>query len=335
MSTDSKIHVALASDDNYFVGLLTTIWSIARNCSRPQDLVFHILDGGISKANWEFLVKIFEPKRCTITNLPVNQKESFDGFKAFHGSGTMTYARLLLPDILPEIDQVVYSDVDILWLVDIAEMWDKLNPHVIMHITPFGTPTEEQVWFTSHGYDFRKDPSFCAGMIVMNLKKFREEGLHYKMMETIRQNNGDLPLCDQTAMNIHMFGRKDKQYLDRRWQRPSGGTLPLPEEGFVLHFCGDTPWKSVTKTHHMITNQHLLWHRYHAEAHKTTVWQSLRIGNRTIDILVGRLLYLLATKFTLAKSFLHLVMILKGKKSNITCLDYYLEDFTLPKSRYW
>lgn len=49
--TGNNIQVALSSDDNYFVGLLTTAWSIARNCSRPHNLIFHIIDGGISDAN--------------------------------------------------------------------------------------------------------------------------------------------------------------------------------------------------------------------------------------------------------------------------------------------
>lgn len=333
----NTIHIALASDDNYFVGLLTTAWSIARNCSRPHKLIVNILDGGISPVNWNYLVSRLTPTKCTIRRLPINQ-DTFEGFQSFHGTGKMTYARLLLPDLLSDVTHVIYTDVDILWLADIAELWDSIDEDAIMHISPGGSPPEELKWFSEHNYKWEKDKPFCAGMVIMNLAKFRREKLHLKMLDTITLNGGALPLADQTAMNVHMFGRTDKVRLDPRWQLTSGGQAALSPAGFVIHFCGDAPWKSVSRSHHMITDQHLLWHRYHAEAHEETTWSSLHLGNTTAQIVIGRLLYILAVNLSPVRTFLHLVMIMKGKGANIPCLDYYLHKFKPPRQtgkHYW
>ena len=69
MSVAKTIHVALASDENYFEGLLTTAWTIVRNCSRPQSIIFHILDGGISKSSFDYIVSAVGVHRSTDTIL--------------------------------------------------------------------------------------------------------------------------------------------------------------------------------------------------------------------------------------------------------------------------
>lgn len=187
----NTIHIALASDDNYFVGLLTTVWSIARNCSRPHQLIVNILDGGISPVNWNYLVSRLTPTKCTIRRLPINQ-DTFEGFQSFHGTGKMTYARLLLPDLLSDVTHVIYTDVDILWLADIAELWDSIDEDAIMHISPGGSPPEELKWFSDHNYKWEKDKPFCAGTVIMNLAKFRREKLQ-RRSATCRPNGYKCP----------------------------------------------------------------------------------------------------------------------------------------------
>lgn len=326
------IHIALASDENYFEGLLTTVWSIVRNCSRPEDLHFHILDGGIPDVKWLQLVERITPYGAHPSRLSTNQESAFAGFAAYHGSGKMTYARLLLPDLLPDVDQIIYTDVDVLWLADIAELWDSLDPSAVVHIVPLPgkAAPHEQRWYDDHGFVTKDDPPFCAGVMVLSLSKFRDEKLHLNMLATIRNSNEPLPAVDQTAINAHLFGRRDKVHLSRRWQRGSGGYTDLEPEGFVLHYLVDAPWKSVSHTHHMITDQHMLWHRYHQEASGCTIWQSLRIGNSATAIIFGRILYKAATNSRIVRALLHLAMTIKGLRANIPCLDYYLRKFNLP-----
>ena len=81
----------------------------------------------------------------------------------------MTYARLLLLDLLSDVTHVIYTDVDILWLADIAELWDSIDEDAIMHISPGGSPPEELKWFS--------DP--CLDYYLQKFKPPRQTGKHY------------------------------------------------------------------------------------------------------------------------------------------------------------
>lgn len=324
------IHVALASDNNYFEGLLVTAWSIARNCSRPKNLVLHILDGGIAPDNWDFLVRRIGTFGSTIDRLVIDQTASFGSFRTYRGNGRMTYARLLLPDLLPQVGNIIYTDVDIAWVVDIAELWDSLSPTAVLHYVIKGGPIipEEISWFENNGFKIEDNARFCAGMIVMNLEVFRRENLHIKMLDSIVGSNGNTPCVDETVLNAYMFGRTDKVVLPRRWQRMSGGAQDTIEhDGCVIHYGADAPWRNLAKSHQMVTPQHIIWHRLHAEARQTTTWNSFRMFSPAAAIILFRTLYILGSNLIIARKALHLIMVFKGLKKNIPCLDCYLCKF--------
>lgn len=329
--SSNVIHVALASDNNYFEGLLTTMWSIARNCSRPSSLVFHVLDGGIPDDSFAYLKDRITHFGSTVDRITIDQQRNFGSFRTYHGTGRMTYARLLLPDLLPTVDQIVYTDVDIVWIVDIAELWDSLDPNAIIHCTPSNhTIKAELEWYTAHNFQFEFGKRFCAGMIVMNLAKFRKESLHVKMLETIAASNGNVPCVDETVLNALTFWRDDRAYLDGRWQHMSyGRTTPLEANGFTLHFGTDAPWQSIHKYHHLLTDQHIIWHRFHADARQISVWRSMRMPNGVLDIILCRTLFLAARYCGLVRGLLRLVLTITGKRGNISALNAYMLPFDI------
>lgn len=325
-----EIHIGLASDDNYFEGLLTTAWSIACRCSRPRELIFHILDGGITDQNWEFLSSRITEFGCKLDRLPVNQNTCFNGFKPHHG-GRMTYARLLLPELLPSVALIIYSDVDILWLADIAELWDSLRPDSILHYvkdTVFARGEAETAWLNKNSLAIEN--RFCAGMIVMNLEMFRFEKLHRKMMDLLIQHKGQIPDNDETVLNVFMFGRKDAVPLSRRWQCISRGMDDFDPRGFVLHFADDTPWRSLHKIHHMLTDQILLWHKVHAQARQISTWRSLRQFHSIFDIIFCRTLYLSAVNCILVRHLLRLFLKMRRRADGIPCLNQFMIKFPYP-----
>lgn len=319
----NKIHIALASDNNYFEGLLTTAWSMAYHCSDPENIVFHILDGGISNDNWDFLLTRLHEFGCQIDRQIVDQNVRFNGFKCHHG-GRMTYARLLLPELLPNVGQIVYSDVDILWLADVAELWASLNPDGVLHYvkdTVFPRAEAETTWLKENRLAIEN--RFCAGMIVMNLCKFRDEKLHMKMMDMLIKHDGHIPDNDETVLNVFMFGRQDAIPIARRWQCISRGNDDFDSRGYVLHFADDAPWRNLHTIHHMLTNQILSWHKYHAKARQTTTWRSLRQFHSVFDILFCRILYLCAVNCGFIKSMLHLFLTIRGREDGIHCIDQF------------
>ena len=324
------IHVALASDDNYFEGLLVTALTIASKCSRPNQLTFHILDGGITEKHYNFLKSKVSIFKCNLNRIAVNHDNRLKAFKAYHGS-LMTYSRLLLPEILQDVDMIIYSDVDMLWHADIAKLWDGLDNNAIMHFVPQHPDSipkvnaEEEEWFVRNGYKLKKERYFCAGMIVINLRKFREERLHTKILRLLEAHNGSIPNNDQTALNAFMIGRNDTCVLDSVWQIETSEARLVPKNmEFVLHYAEDAPWKSIHRIHHMLTDSFILWHISHAKIRNISTWESLRSCNSVFDIIAGRGLYLATANFSFVRMLLRLIMILKGQRDGIPCLEGFM-----------
>ncbi len=324
MKNSEQIHVALASDNNYFRGLLVTAVSIVEHCSVPQNIVFHILDGGISEENWSFLKYQLENRQAVVQQLLVEQ-DVFSQLTAWHGTGKMTYARLLLPDILPNVNHVIYSDVDFLWLDDVAKLWILKNEELSIQFVRQGLRhpsvfAAEDEWLHKHGLSIDPDSYFCAGMILMNLKAFRHNLLHIITLKLLQANGGDAPFVDQTALNVVFSERTDKEELPSSWQTMTSDRSAFTN-GFniVLHYAGDCPWKPIYKTNHFLTDFHLLWHRTYSRICKISIWNSLRADNSIFMILLGRVLYLATCHCPFFR--LLLKFYLRIREKDASCLD--------------
>ena len=235
-----KIDIALAADAGYFCGLFVTACSIAKYASKDVVLRFNILDGGIGDEDWALLKsKVGEfHKEVEFRQLLVDDA-MFADYPAWHGN-KMAYARLMLPEVLPEVDWCVYCDVDFLWMRDIAELWKERDDKYAFIGTKDGadwTLKREQVWFEKHGYPFDSEKYFCSGLCFFNLKAFREQGLVGKIAEILRLHS-DIQYPDQAALNIVTFGRT--KIVDKSWQQFHQGIVPaMVDEGVVA----EAAWK--------------------------------------------------------------------------------------------
>lgn len=126
------VEVAVAADANYFDGMLVTVASVAINASQDLDIRFHVLDGGVRDADYAFMVKrIVELHPRTTFARHVIDDSVFKDFPTWAGSGRMTYARLLLPRLLPDVEHVLYLDCDILWTRDVADIWREKRKDIV------------------------------------------------------------------------------------------------------------------------------------------------------------------------------------------------------------
>ena len=119
---DNPIHIVLASDERYFPGLLGTLGSIVVNTKCKSPLCFYIIDGGISNKSWQKLSNlIVRFQNVKLARLQPDLK-LFADLPDFFFESKLTYARLLLEDLIPVLDKVIYIDTDILFLKDIEEL---------------------------------------------------------------------------------------------------------------------------------------------------------------------------------------------------------------------
>jgi len=279
------IEVALASDANYFCGLLVTMVSLARHADPAAEIRFNVLDGGIPDADWQNLVRrvAAEHPRSVFRRFPVDDAR-FSAFPAWNGRSRLAYARLLLPALLSDADFVVYCDVDFLWGADIVELWALRNERALVLSTPERceeTRLREGPWLTARGYPYSFERYFCSGLCFCNLRLWREYGVAERVLAFLDAHT-DVPIVDQTALNAILGGAplaegvENVILLPGKWQLMSRfATADDIRRGCVLHYAGDAPWSYGWRTQ-PLTDVALLWHAVYGELLGGDVETSLR-----------------------------------------------------------
>ena len=294
-TVDNRVEVALPSDENYVCGLLVTAASMAKYMPSDVTLSINVLDGGIHDDTFaSFMDKVRGiHERTEFRRLHIDESV-FADYPKWSGN-RMTYARLMLAELLPDVDHVIYCDTDYLWLTDVSELWKLRDDAVILQSSRDGAPeTElrERVWCEKNGLAFDPERYFCAGLSFYNLRLFRQEQI-IRQVSDFLVAHPNVPFADQTAMNV-LIGQRTR-LLPQKWQRFS---RDLTDEelklGCAIHFAGETPWRKLGLWITTITDSMLVWHRFNAHIHHISTWQSLRCWYGTCEIIRRRLVFHLA-----------------------------------------
>ncbi len=233
----SNIPIFLSSDDNYAPFVATTIASICDNTKAFCE--FYILDGGIKEENKE---KICELKK-QFENFSIEFIEiNFEQFKNFKETDYITvsmYFRFLIPNLKPEINKALYSDVDVIVVGDIQKFYEQnLNNHIIGAI-PDLCRNKEFLDNVKECLGLKLDSEyFNSGVLLLDCKKWRENDITNKLFETEKKYREKLRMPDQDVLNI--FFENNYEILDKIFNEQD------TSENFVIrHFSGSIkPWQA-------------------------------------------------------------------------------------------
>ncbi len=167
-----EIHVALSSDENYVPFLATAIISIVENNTIESKLIFHIISVGISQGSQQKLQEMIASYNAECLIYDFKQSKELVGDFIFEVDKINKYARLYLSKLLPEtIEKVIYLDCDVLVLGSFIELWSiNIEDYYFAGVTDVITPNHKL------SINIPLDSKyFNSGMLVMNLKKFRDE----------------------------------------------------------------------------------------------------------------------------------------------------------------
>lgn len=206
-NSENVVPTAMATDDNYILPTIVTITSIMENSKSTTKYDYYImLSGEVSKENKQKLISIQEHyKNCSI-NL-IDMKDAFKNAYISHHIKVPAYYRLSLPSLLPNIDKILYLDVDIIVNKDLFELYKtNINNYYLAGIkNPHGYLCKDS------NFDYAKflgidsiDQYINSGVTLFNLKKMREDNLEQKFIDfiTAKQKAGEaIPLHDQDTLN--------------------------------------------------------------------------------------------------------------------------------------
>lgn len=179
-----KVHIVMAADGAYRKGLEVAKASMVESCSDPSRLVFH-----------EFGEE------------PSFVERMRRDFGTYKGS-PMTFLRLYLGELLPDVEWVVYSDVDTLWRRDVLELASLRDAgKVVQWVRDVPTAVWETLaWCREHGVPpgaIALETYACAGICIINLRLWRERGVLARCL-AFAEKHGRPPLADQDLLNCTM-----------------------------------------------------------------------------------------------------------------------------------
>ena len=251
------IHIALCHDNNYAPYSSVVIASIIDN-NKEEKITFHLLHTNLTKERCDTIkawVEGFQGKHVCFYQM---QKETFRDFPIDENTylDYGAYIRLYLGECLPHLDKVIYLDCDIivrgqlteLWNTDISEyavagVRDRINDYIRVY--------NRLRYPMADGY-------INSGMMLINLKRWREDGFFRKAQQVACERGADvLKNHDQDIINAIYHGQilmlpfrynlleyylyvEEWLYLDHKYYPEIGEACQHP---VIVHFCmPQKPW---------------------------------------------------------------------------------------------
>ena len=271
--TQKHIPIFYEGQDDLVDILATSIASICYNTKSFID--FYILDCGLNDFNKKQLESMKHKfQNFSIEFVPVD----LSVFKGLRGWGPNmdsidVYARLLIPDLKPDLKKVIYLDSDMIALDDIKKLYD-----IDLGDYPYAATPElgcNQMIFDNCINNLGIDKNHIypsAGMLVLNLDQIKSSE---KLINVCRDYNDKLIVYNEEIFSI-AFGCNNYKRLDLRFNMADRKNLissvnaPDITDEYVneewkhvviQHLTPTKPWKYLrTENNQPIKNIWAFWH---------------------------------------------------------------------------
>jgi lipopolysaccharide biosynthesis glycosyltransferase len=237
------VQIALVSDPDALPGSYVTLFSLLlSNPDRPFEI--HLLYENLVPDHFRVIEQIvYQTDRGNRLHIiPINSRQ-FSHLRGLHGNH-MTYSRLLLPELLPGKDRVLYLDSDLVVLTQIDAIWEwpmtRLLGAVPIGVVAYSAP--ERNLLNERGVP-DDAPYFNAGVLLIDLAGWRANSISNRLLKIAWENRGHLAAQDQTVLNL--FFSNDFDHLPARFNiiaLPSTWPPKKAPDG-IIHFVGTPkPW---------------------------------------------------------------------------------------------
>ena len=199
--------IVYSSSDSYCEIAGISILSLMENNTNVETLDIYMIDNGISPENREKLVGMAEKYGRVITFVSPLDIEKLSDTRINIGRWNIsTFYRLFLPTILPKgIDKVLYIDCDTLVLQDLSPLWDMDMEGKWL----YGVDDCRGAAYRTNIGLRPEDKYINNGVIMIDLKAWKENKVEEKCLEFIRDHQGDITYVDQGVQN-GVLGKLDK-----------------------------------------------------------------------------------------------------------------------------
>lgn len=195
------IHVACASDDAYAPHAAALIHSLAQSQGARGVSIYYLHDHTLTAPVQATLKTYCDKLGVALRFLKVDGGDATGGLPACSLIPELAWYRTLLPDLLPELDRVLYLDTDIIVRESLAELFDmelgdKYGACINDYLAAIAHPE------VAKNIDIAYEKYFNSGVMLLNLETLRRDGGGQRILDIAKKNIGHLHFPDQDALNL-------------------------------------------------------------------------------------------------------------------------------------
>lgn len=260
-------------NERYAPGAMVAIAGVAVHAKHETWLRFHVFTEDVHA---ETIGSLRDTLRRIHANGEIVQhvcdEDVLRGLPVWAGS-RMSAVRCRYPHLMPDVEWCLHLDCDVLYLASVEEHFEQRDESVFACVTKEeGKNTNrgecawirEHVWVDGKPLEIDEERYFNAGVMLMNLKKMRDDGIAEKLLDFFR-HHPDVPSPDQDALNVALCGLV--KMLPRRFNQSQ---LTLTDERLracpIIHYVSGNPW--LPQLMCVANHRFWLWHAF-ADRH---VW---------------------------------------------------------------
>jgi len=237
--------IVVASDNHYIILLAALIKSIEDNIRKGQQINIYIIEDAVSDSSKRKLQRSINANITTLhwqkmdEVIPKGMQLPLD-----RSSYPLNiYMRLFIPYFIPqEIESVLYLDVDMIVLGDVTSIFENnMTDKVVAAVLDPRIITFDNSWGGVMNYEALGLPGttryFNTGLLLMNLKKWREQNVTEKIIQCIDNNKKFANYPDQYGLNVVLANKWLE--LNPLWNHFS--TIDTTEKPLLIHFVERKP----------------------------------------------------------------------------------------------
>lgn len=251
------VPVVFAFDNNLILPACVCISSLMMNAKEDtfyDIFILHSANIALKKEELDKLSQYYQ--NCRIQYRQVDN--TFDSAFEIRGITTSTYYRLLIPDLIPEYDKIIYSDVDVIFRSDLSNIYFSVDLHDsyvagVNALIPF-IPDMRAYYQKMRKVEMKG--IIYAGNIILNSKKIREDNIIEQFKKLAKKNFRfqDLDVLNIVCQNrvtylkpefcvttyFSEFSIKNRTILRQYW---TDNDIALALQNGIVHYNGQKPWK--------------------------------------------------------------------------------------------
>ncbi len=251
----SCIPIVIAFTPNYFIPATTCLHSVFVNSDKTSKFhVICLLSEDLPERMKEN-IQLVGGNRAHYSYINLQGKLEHIQVDPIYSVATLY--RLLLPDLLPEYDKILYIDCDVIVRNDLAKLFNSTD----IGDNYLGAVYEAALDFQeAHFREIGCDPAnyINAGFLIMNLELLRQNNMSEKFLDML--NATKLEFWDQDVINVlckeriyalppiynsirTFFLPQYKHFFLRRYTEADWRAV---QDHGTIHYTGTKPWNSFT-----------------------------------------------------------------------------------------